>query len=203
MHAKGVVHRDLKLENVLLNNLGRIKLCDFGVSTCLRTDSDGNPKNLMDCCGTPAYMAPEVIEVGEQRKKLNQQIKDGVKKKNQIKIHGYTQECDIWSAGVLLYTMIYGTMPFRGITVREIKEKILAGKYILKDSVSKEARDLIKGMLQQDPEDRPTIQEILEDPWFDDMPKQEDVTIFDQNERTMMIKEYLFTENPDKWEVCI
>ena len=57
-----------------------------------------------------------------------------------MKITGYQKECDIWSAGVLLFTMIYGTMPFRGVTVREIKEKILAGKYILKESVSKEAR---------------------------------------------------------------
>lgn len=78
-----------------------------------------------------------------------------------MKISGYGAACDIWSAGVLLYALVYGNMPFRGVTVREIKEKVLKGKFLLKDSVSKEVRDLIRGMLVIEPEDRLSIKEIL------------------------------------------
>ena len=70
--------------------------------------------------------------------------------KKKTPIVGYGLECDIWSAGVLLYALVYGNMPYRGVTVREIKEKILAENnknLILKDGVSPEVRDLIRGML--------------------------------------------------------
>ena len=61
LHAKNIVHRDIKLENILLDNLGDIKICDFGVSEIL----DPKTKKLDYCCGTPAYMAPEVIACGD------------------------------------------------------------------------------------------------------------------------------------------
>ena len=63
---KFVVHRDIKLENVLLTNLGRIKLCDMGVSVSLKD----YPKGITDCSGTPAYMAPEVIGIGNLQKEM-------------------------------------------------------------------------------------------------------------------------------------
>lgn len=74
MHHKHVVHRDIKLENILLSNLGLLKICDFGVSVVMtekmRTVNEKTQKinGITDCCGTPAYMAPEVIMVGETRK---------------------------------------------------------------------------------------------------------------------------------------
>ena len=81
-------------------------------------------------------MAPEVVNVG-------QQVKEGKKKRD---ITGYDVSCDIWSAGVVLYALLYGQMPFRGVTVREIKEKIMAAgqlnainKVVLKDSISESA----------------------------------------------------------------
>ena len=64
LHCKNIAHRDIKLENILLTNLGRIKICDFGVSVHV-TNKMKNGKGITDCCGTPAYMAPEVIRVGE------------------------------------------------------------------------------------------------------------------------------------------
>jgi len=67
LHAKNIAHRDIKLENVLLSNLGKVKICDFGVSV-LMTQKMKNGSGITDCCGTPAYMAPEVIRVSEQRK---------------------------------------------------------------------------------------------------------------------------------------
>ena len=67
LHSKNIAHRDIKLENVLLSNLGKLKICDLGVSGLMTTKMK-NGRGFTDCCGTPAYMAPEVIQVGEQRK---------------------------------------------------------------------------------------------------------------------------------------
>ena len=78
IHEKGIAHRDIKLENILLTNLGHLKICDFGVSVlqqpkASRGDDDKDEKQykpIMDCCGTPAYMAPEVIKLGDAKKQI-------------------------------------------------------------------------------------------------------------------------------------
>ncbi len=62
LHSRDIVHRDIKLENILISNTGEVKICDFGVS-CFLGKSDKN-RQIYDCCGTPAYMAPEVVQVG-------------------------------------------------------------------------------------------------------------------------------------------
>ena len=85
-----MVHRDIKLENILLDKQTNVKICDFGLSKILRPEDKG----LKERCGTLSYMAPEMInKTGKLR---------------------YNQSVDIWSAGVVLYTMIYGQYPFRG-----------------------------------------------------------------------------------------
>ena len=191
LHSKGIIHRDIKLENVLLNNLGEIKIADFGVSVLKKEDG------IKDCSGTPAYMSPEVIEVGEKKAAMAKQ--KGAKAKNAVKdsIVGYGEECDVWSAGVLMYALIYGNMPFRGVTVREIKEKVKKGDYLKKDTVTDEARDLISKILKRTEDGRITVKEVLEHPWFDDCPDKE--KIFNQNEEVNMIKEYLYCESSEKW----
>ena len=200
-HHKNIVHRDIKLENVLLSNLGEIKLCDFGVAHVQRELTEDerarlkeqaqeqlNTSNdevqepdkyepIYECSGTPAYMAPEVLRCGERQKK--KPVKDKKKdKKKEEPVIGYGRECDIWSTGVLMYALIYGVMPFRGANVREIKDKILNENYevmyreFITDPVSYECKELIKWMMHRDPKNRPTVQQILDHDWFKGMDKQ-------------------------------
>lgn len=200
-HLKCIVHRDIKLENVLLNNLGQIKLCDFGVSK-LVTDEEIEKQCIKESCGTPAYMAPEVVETGNFQEFKNKQQQGGKsKKKDGFKgKKSYGKQCDIWSAGVLLFAMIYGTLPFKGASVREIKEKIVNGKFQLKETVSEEARDLLSGMLQRDVEKRLTVDEVLQAAWFDGTPDPDEVRVFNQSEKALMAKEYFYAENPSYWD---
>lgn len=136
-HSKGVVHRDIKLDNILLSGDGVPKLGDFGVACAVQE----GVKTLARC-GTPAYTAPEVIR-GK----------------------GYGYGADVWSAGVVLYAMLYGSVPFRASSVQDLHALILKGKYSLKEDVSEDARDLIKNILEKDPRKRFSIPEILAHRW--------------------------------------
>ncbi|WVW84942.1 hypothetical protein I302_106978 [Kwoniella bestiolae CBS 10118] len=139
MHRQGVVHRDLKLENVLLDGELRIKLGDLGF---VREWQRGR---LMETfCGTTGYASPEMLA---GRKYL------GV-------------ETDIWSMGIILYTLLCGGLPFDDDDERVMKELIIKGEYEEPEWLSEEARSLIRGMLQQEPSQRLTIEGIFNHPWF-------------------------------------
>ncbi|WVQ73342.1 hypothetical protein IAR50_002910 [Cryptococcus sp. DSM 104548] len=140
MHKEGVVHRDLKLENVLLDGELRIKLGDLGFAR------EWQKGRLMDTyCGTTGYASPEMLAC---RKYL------GV-------------ETDIWSLGIILYILLCGGLPFDDDDERVMKELIQKGEYEEPDWLSEDARALIRGMLQHDPSSRLTIEEILTHPWFE------------------------------------
>ena len=155
IHSRRIVHRDIKLENILLDNLGKIKLCDFGISKLCSAglNSDGSTDLPMkEPCGTPVYMAPEVIRCD---KKLMMEEKKMTEKDE---IEGYGFEVDIWSCGVVLYALLYGNFPFKGVTVRDIKLEVLNGDLMLKKTISSSAHDLLQQMLRRDVKTRITLQ---------------------------------------------
>ena len=101
---------------------------------------------MLEQCGTPAYIAPEIL-----RNK------------------GYGLNVDLWSAGVVLYAMLYGTVPFKGASMEELHNLICQGKYILKEDISFEAISLLRGLLEINPSKRLTNKQIYEHPWLLDV----------------------------------
>eukprot|EP01083_Nonionella_stella_P120967 363057_1 len=177
IHENGIVHRDLKLENILIAKNGSIKLTDFGLahftpeissiatnhcklsdfasddSTCSISTIDSTTNYsyesvLMDtCCGTPYYVAPEVIEMSK-----------------------YNFKCDMWSMGVILYIMLGGYQPFRGDNLQQMYASIVKGDYNFKskrwNNISSEAKDLIDCLLNVDPKERYSANQVKNHPWM-------------------------------------
>nr|XP_021530418.1 serine/threonine-protein kinase MARK2-like [Aotus nancymaae] len=140
-HRKRIAHRDLKPANILLDGEGNVKIADFGSAI---TYDEG--QKLTTCCGTSFYMAPEVI-LG----------------------HGY--QCpamDVWSLGVTLYQMVSKSLPFLSVSPMGLQEKIKSGKYTCPSSFSEGLKRLMKKLLTPDPRERPTVEEIMRDPWVND-----------------------------------
>lgn len=139
-HHKNVVHRDLKLDNILLDENKNMKIIDFGFAVVVNTVCK---LNLF--CGTSLYMAPEII---------NRQDYWG-------------PPVDIWSLGVILYTMLSGRFPFRGSNDMELYKSISRGTYINPVGTSLSAQELIAKLLCSNPAKRPTCDEILKDPFME------------------------------------
>ncbi|GAA99403.1 uncharacterized protein L969DRAFT_399840 [Mixia osmundae IAM 14324] len=139
LHMQNVVHRDLKLENILLDGKCNIKIADFGFGR------EFEQRKLMDTyCGTTGYAAPEMI-AGKK----------------------YTgPEVDVWSMGVILYSLLCGSLPFDDDEEAVVKLLISKGQYDLPDWLNDDARGLIQGILKVEPRDRLTITQILSHPWF-------------------------------------
>ncbi|XP_062544541.1 uncharacterized protein LOC134211571 isoform X3 [Armigeres subalbatus] len=139
-HSKGIVHRDLKAENVLLDNEMNVKLADFGFSN---TFCEGTP--LRTWCGSPPYAAPEVFQGVEY---------DGPKS-------------DIWSLGVVLYVLVCGALPFDGATLHDLRSVVVAGKFRIPFFMSQECEHLIRHMLVVEPEKRYTVKQIANHKWLE------------------------------------
>lgn len=148
-HRHGVAHRDLKPENLLVDDRDNIKITDFGLANIQR------PGALMQTvCGTPNYVAPEVL-----------------------KEQGYNGlAADVWSAGIMLFVMLSGCLPFDDPVLDKLFEKVQKGQYQMSSKFSPGARDLISQMLVVDPMKRVNIDGVIKHPWFQ---KNFDRAVFD------------------------
>lgn len=132
-HKRNIIHRDIKHQNILLDDSGQVKLIDFGLSNFIE---EGKLRSTF--CGTPAYAAPEMI-LGKK----------------------YTgPEVDVWSLGVVLYSMITGGFPFENVC------DILSGQFEDPKKVSKECCDIIRGMLTVDAQKRFSLGDVMQTTWF-------------------------------------
>uniref|UniRef100_A0A8U7N524 MAP/microtubule affinity-regulating kinase 3 n=2 Tax=Passeriformes TaxID=9126 RepID=A0A8U7N524_CORMO len=138
-HQKNIVHRDLKAENLLLDADANIKIADFGFSNEFSRGS-----KLDTFCGSPPYAAPELF----QGKKY-----DG-------------PEVDIWSLGVILYTLVSGSLPFDGHNLKELRERVLRGKYRVPFYMSTDCENILRRFLVLNPAKRCTLEQIMKDKWI-------------------------------------
>lgn len=143
-HGHGVIHRDLKPENILLVRKGAwwdLRVADFGISTFFKTG-----ENIKGYAGSLYYVAPEILK------------------------GSHSKEADIWSLGIILYTLLSKTLPFYDVTAIEVYRKILEGKLDLCrgpwKKISSLAKGVIQRMLSSEPSSRITAEEILQHPWI-------------------------------------
>ena len=186
IHSKNVVHRDITLENILIDFDNNVKICDFGIGKVLENEDE----LLYDKCGTPMYMAPEIILANDD--------------------NGYKGfPVDIWSSGITLYIMLSGSLPFNiknknnnkeDMALNSIKDKnnIFLQNQIINvkpkeiENISIEAKNLLKGLLNKNPSKRLTCSQILNHPWLKHSNNNMDsLNLFTKAELTMMSKTYI------------
>jgi len=150
LHENKIIHRDLKLGNVFLNDHMYVKIGDFGLATKveddremdlgLATNVEDNTKMNKTLCGTPNYTSPEVL---------------GKK--------GHSYEVDVWALGCILYTLLVGKPPFETPSLKDTYRRIMKNDYVIPVWIGPLARNLIQRMLQHEPAKRPSVAEILRD----------------------------------------
>lgn len=140
LHMNGTIHRDLKLENVLVGIEGHVKLSDFSVTKIISSEL----KRTRTICGTPEYLAPEVLNQEEETEKL-----------------------DYWAFGVLVYEMLVGYTPFYNKSLEKVIENILSFRCRIGNELEKSARELVEGLLKFSSGERfASIEDIKNCPFF-------------------------------------
>ncbi|XP_025084708.1 serine/threonine-protein kinase BRSK2-like isoform X3 [Pomacea canaliculata] len=137
-HSHNICHRDLKPENLLLDDKNNIRVADFGMAS-LQVEGS----MLETSCGSPHYACPEVIR-GEKY--------DG-------------RKADVWSCGVILYALLVGALPFDDDNLRQLLEKVKKGVFHIPHFVPPDCQNLLRGMIEVDPEKRMTLEEVMRHPW--------------------------------------
>ncbi|KAF2209060.1 hypothetical protein CERZMDRAFT_122248 [Cercospora zeae-maydis SCOH1-5] len=163
-HGKGVAHRDIKPENMLLSAEGDLKLADFGLATQFLELKSGKRKTCGMVCGSPPYIAPEIIEVGKQNQKRKSREEDKV---------GYDPAvADVWSCAIVLFVLLVGNTPWDSPVMGDSYEY---HEYVttkgrptdeLWENVPAEAMSLVRGMLNVEPEARFSLESVRKHPWF-------------------------------------
>jgi len=146
LHSTGIAHRDLKPENLLLKSRESdmdIKIADFGLSSFV------DSQKMMTACGTPAYVAPEVLSSGQG---------------------GYDKEVDMWSVGVITYILLCGFAPFHGDSVKELLRVVVRAQFSFPspywDPISPQAKDFISKLLVKEPSERLSASQAVQHPWL-------------------------------------
>jgi len=143
LHHEEILHRDLKLENVLLDKDGYCKILDLGFSTVVKEG-----RRLKERCGTIVYMAPELLEVGTG---------------------GYSFPVDIWALGSMLYLMLTGNFPFRPTSIYDMRKNMKRENLKFPRRVSPLAKDLVNQLLRYNENDRLNADQVLMHPWLSAM----------------------------------
>ncbi|KFY35782.1 hypothetical protein V494_05625 [Pseudogymnoascus sp. VKM F-4513 (FW-928)] len=162
MHSKGIIHRDLKMGNIFLDKDMNVKVGDFGLAALLMSGKDMTACRRTTLCGTPNYIAPEILEKGKG---------------------GHDHAVDIWSLGIIIFAMLTGRPPFQSTTQEEIYRKAREREYDwpsldkTNNYISQEAKDLV-ALLLQSPEERPDCDTIVQHPFFSSgwVPQEEEMT---------------------------
>ncbi|VUZ50068.1 unnamed protein product [Hymenolepis diminuta] len=138
LHSHKILHRDLTLANLLLTKDMKVKIADFGLATLIEPGEDHNTM-----CGTPNYISPEVASRGQQ-----------------------VLETDVWSLGIMLYTLVVGHPPFDTREVRSTLNRVLAGDYEMPSHLSSDCTDLISRLLRKQPQDRIKLADMIHHPFI-------------------------------------
>ncbi|CAG2053150.1 unnamed protein product [Timema podura] len=154
-HSHSICHRDLKPENLLLDEKNNIKIADFGMASLQPAGS-----MLETSCGSPHYACPEVIRSGLTSVKESLLL-PGVTRRGLHKI----DLADVWSCGVILYALLVGALPFDDDNLRQLLEKVKRGVFHIPHFVPPDCQNLLRGMIEVNPDKRLTLAEINRHPW--------------------------------------